>query len=79
MKISPPIIFEWPNKSIAFEGILFVGYFTTLPVSHTVYRRMRSRDSSVGIATGYKLDGRGIGVRVPVGSRIFSSHSPGHF
>jgi hypothetical protein len=27
----------------------------------------------VGIATGYGLDGRGVGVRVPVGSRIFSS------
>jgi hypothetical protein len=30
-------------------------------------------DSAVGIATGYGLDGRGVGVRVPVGSRIFSS------
>jgi hypothetical protein len=34
-----------------------------------------SRDSAVGIATGYGLDDRGIGVRVPVGSRIFSSPS----
>jgi hypothetical protein len=33
----------------------------------------RSRDSSVGIATGYGLDDRGFGVRVPVVSRIFSS------
>jgi hypothetical protein len=32
-----------------------------------------SRESVVGIATSYGLDGRGIGVRVPVGSRIFSS------
>jgi hypothetical protein len=32
-----------------------------------------SRDSAVGIATGYGLDERGVGVRVPVGSRIFSS------
>jgi hypothetical protein len=32
-----------------------------------------SLDSSVGIATGYGLDDRGIGVRVPEGSRIFSS------
>jgi hypothetical protein len=32
-----------------------------------------SRDSSVGIATGYGLADRGVGVRVPVGSRIFSS------
>jgi hypothetical protein len=32
-----------------------------------------SRDSVVGIATSYGLDDRGVGVRVPVGSRIFSS------
>jgi hypothetical protein len=31
------------------------------------------RDSSVGIATGYGLDGRGVRVRVPVGARLFSS------
>jgi hypothetical protein len=33
----------------------------------------RSRDSVVGIATGSELDDRWVGVRVPVGSRIFSS------
>jgi hypothetical protein len=32
-----------------------------------------SRDSAVGIATGYRLDDQGIGVRVPVGARIFTS------
>jgi hypothetical protein len=32
-----------------------------------------SRDSVVGIATGYGLDDRGVGVPVSVGSRIFSS------
>jgi hypothetical protein len=25
----------------------------------------------VGIATGYRLDGRGVGVRVPVGSSLY--------
>jgi hypothetical protein len=34
---------------------------------------IRSRDSAVGIATGYGLDDRGVGVRVLAGSRIFSS------
>jgi hypothetical protein len=34
-----------------------------------------SRGSVVGIATGYGLDGGGLGGRVPVGSRIFSSPS----
>jgi hypothetical protein len=32
----------------------------------------RSRDSAVGIATAY-VDNRGVGVRVQVGSRIFTS------
>jgi hypothetical protein len=37
----------------------------------------KSRDSVVGIATGYGLNDRGIGVRVLVGSRTFSSpHHP---
>jgi hypothetical protein len=31
----------------------------------------RSRDSLVGIATSYGLNDRGVGVRVPVESRIF--------
>jgi hypothetical protein len=34
----------------------------------------KSRDSSVGIATGYGLDDQGAGVQVPVGSRIFILH-----
>jgi hypothetical protein len=32
-----------------------------------------SHDSAVGIATGYRLDNREVGVRVPVVSRIFTS------
>jgi hypothetical protein len=32
-----------------------------------------SRDSAVGISTGYGLDDWEVGVRVPVGSRIFTS------
>jgi hypothetical protein len=34
-----------------------------------------SRDSVGGIVTGYGLDDRGVGVRVPVESRIFSTSS----
>jgi hypothetical protein len=34
---------------------------------------VRSRDSVVDMATDYGLDDQGVGVRVPVGSRIFSS------
>jgi hypothetical protein len=33
-----------------------------------------SQDSAVGIAIGYWLDDRGVGVRVPVGSRISLLH-----
>jgi hypothetical protein len=32
-----------------------------------------SRDNAVGIATGYGLDGRGVGVRDPEGVELFSS------
>jgi hypothetical protein len=41
----------------------------------TILRTLRngSRDSAVGLATGYGLEDREVGVRVPVGSRIFSS------
>jgi hypothetical protein len=34
---------------------------------------IRRRDGAVGIAVGYGLDDRGVGVLVPLGSRIFSS------
>jgi hypothetical protein len=36
-------------------------------------KQYKSRGTVVGIATGYGLDDRGVGVRVQVGSRIFSS------
>jgi hypothetical protein len=36
------------------------------------HKRRRSRDSPVGIATGYGLDDREVGVRVSVGARNFS-------
>jgi hypothetical protein len=33
---------------------------------------LQNWDSAVGIATGYGLDGRGVGIRVLLGARIFS-------
>jgi hypothetical protein len=39
----------------------------------TIQRCNQSQDFSVGIATGYGLDDRGVGVRVPVRWRIFCS------
>jgi hypothetical protein len=38
------------------------------------YRKSRSQDSVVDVATGYWLDDRGVADRVPVGSRIFFLH-----
>jgi hypothetical protein len=34
-----------------------------------------SRDSAVGIATGYGLDNQGVGVRVPVGQKFSLLHA----
>jgi hypothetical protein len=39
---------------------------------YTLYFNSRSRDSVVVIASSYGLDDRGVGVRIPIGSRIFS-------
>jgi hypothetical protein len=39
----------------------------------SLYRIDRSRDSAVGITTGYGLHDTGVGVRVPVEPRIFFS------
>jgi hypothetical protein len=35
----------------------------------------KSRDNSVGIATGYGLDDQGVGVRVPVGQEFSVLHA----
>jgi hypothetical protein len=37
------------------------------------FQELLPRDSAVGIANSYRLDERGVGVRVPVGSRIVSA------
>jgi hypothetical protein len=42
-------------------------------IINTVPLLFWSRDSIVGMATGYGLDDRGVGNRVPIESRIFSS------
>jgi hypothetical protein len=45
----------------------------SVAASPQFFRLNESRDSSVGIVTGYGLDDQGVGVRVPVGARIFTS------
>jgi hypothetical protein len=48
--------------------------FVLLPPECSTHAIM-SRDSSVDTATGYGMEDRGFGVRVPEGSRIFSTSS----
>jgi hypothetical protein len=45
----------------------FVLYYVFLIAFQFCIFYIRCLDSSVGIATGYGLDDRGVGVRVPVG------------
>jgi hypothetical protein len=40
-----------------------------------IYTRVLSQDGAVGIATGYGLDNRGVGIRVPVGPITISKLS----
>jgi hypothetical protein len=40
-----------------------------------IFIKINYRERIVGIATGYGLDDRGVGVRVPAESRIFSTSS----
>jgi hypothetical protein len=57
------MLFYW--KILQHKQEIIISVLTLLLV--------RSRDSVVGIAAGYGLDDRGVGVRVPVRSRIFTS------
>jgi hypothetical protein len=55
----------------------FINYFISIRFNIISFLSIGSRDSVVGIATGYGLDDQEVGVRVPVGSRVFSSpHRP---
>jgi hypothetical protein len=58
-----------------FQGSVYryISFTYNLLANFALLCRGKSRDSAVGIATGYGLDSRGVGFRVTVGSRIFSS------
>jgi hypothetical protein len=58
----PHVVPLWPSQ-LKHHNFLFLW----------LQQLQGSRDSSVGTATGYGLDGREVGVRVPVRSRMFSS------
>jgi hypothetical protein len=48
-------------------------YHPELSFQRWINLHLLGKNSSVGIATGYVLDGRGVRVRVRVGARLFSS------
>jgi hypothetical protein len=60
----------YPREDFVFEVLKLQLYLDDLQRYCDI---TRSRDSVVGIATGYGLYDQGVGDRVPVGSRIFFS------
>jgi hypothetical protein len=62
--------FRWQDGSVSCKPAKVANYNSFL-LWFCIFGR--SRDSGVSIATVRGLDDRGVGVRVPVGSRIFSS------
>jgi hypothetical protein len=67
------------NNSIALPGLQvkqhkeeYEDYDNLCVIILTIMFNSCSQDSVVGIATGYGLDDKGVGIRVPVESRVFS-------
>jgi hypothetical protein len=58
-------VFQSSGLTVTKHTLLFISNYTLQGIW----------DSVVSIATGYELDNRETGVRVPAGSRIFSSPS----
>jgi hypothetical protein len=56
-------------------GFTFIIFSLSCLNSVLYFLRPVCRDNSVRIVTGYGLDDRGVGVRVPEGSRVFSTSS----
>jgi hypothetical protein len=68
---SPSSMLTCPGCLITLEFIILVIYGEEHKLWN--FSLCGSRDNVVGIATGYWLDDQGVEIRVPVGSRIFSS------
>jgi hypothetical protein len=69
---------QWDEMYMTEITKVVINIYEVVILSHFEYNYYRkepicprSRDSAVGIATGYGLYDRGVGVRVPVGWRIF--------
>jgi hypothetical protein len=61
-----------PKRNFYLNALKIIPYCTDYWILELEHGS-RSRDSSVGIATCYGLDDKGVGVRVPFGARIFTS------
>jgi hypothetical protein len=88
IRTGPRLLENFRNELIIYSDVLLAPHPTPkledplsavrdcLWINSQLLSVPRSRDSVVGIATSYGLDDLGVGVRVPVGSRIFSSADP---
>jgi hypothetical protein len=67
----PEVILSSSHLCLGLPTGLFLSSFLTKICTHF------SSDNAVDIATAYELDGRRVGVPVPVGARFFSTpHHP---
>jgi hypothetical protein len=77
-------IFSRPNYIYSYVNLYICNTLISNPLKNlsklfvkiyviNYWKLIRSQDSAVSIATGYGLDEQGIGIRVPVGPRIFST------
>jgi hypothetical protein len=71
------VIWMFPAKYKPHEEVMSHSRYVTWyqRLNHSTFDKVfrENRDSAVGIATCYGLDDHGVGVRVPVGARIFTS------
>jgi hypothetical protein len=64
---------QFPHTNVKLEFIIGHSPFLS-QILHSLVVIIWSRDSSVGTATGYGLNDRGVGVRVPVGQEFSLLH-----
>jgi hypothetical protein len=62
-----------PSFAPNWFSFLCIYFFSSDNIFNMATPLIQSWDSSVGIATGYGLGDQGVGVRVPVEARIFTS------
>jgi hypothetical protein len=73
--VSQAVSWQFPTAKSRAPSQVTKDFWST---KWTVPASILIRGSAVGIATGYGLDDRGVGVRVPIGSSIFTSpYRPG--